>query len=146
MSFEAFNTFICTISFKSCTQRIVACITTVYTIKTWFTIYIMNIIENKERKQDNKKKRDKKTKRQTQYEPTTFHWVRIWTWISFVQPRVLNRYYVNNCVCHVLQLIIAILRCVYLYNNIVLSMLYAEIYPKDRRHNARTGRGVHYAF
>ena len=26
---------------------------------------------------------------------------------------------------------------IYLYNNIVLSMLYAEIYSKVRRHNAR---------
>jgi hypothetical protein len=34
----------------------------------------------------------------------------------------------------------------YLYNNIVLSMLYAEICPNVRRHNARPGRGVHYAF
>jgi hypothetical protein len=31
---------------------------------------------------------------------------------------------------------------IYLYNNIVLSMLYAEICPKVKRHNARPGRGV----
>jgi hypothetical protein len=37
--------------------------------------------------------------------------------------------------------------CLYLYNIIVLSMLYVEICPKVRRHNARPGRGVvHYAF
>jgi hypothetical protein len=33
------------------------------------------------------------------------------------------------------------LSVIYLYNNIVLSMLYAEICPKVRRQ-----RGVHYAF
>ena len=36
--------------------------------------------------------------------------------------------------------------CEYLYTIIVLSMLYAEICPKVRRHNARPGRGVHYTF
>ena len=30
-----------------------------------------------------------------------------------------------------------IYKCRYLYNNIVLSMLYADICPKDRRYNAR---------
>jgi hypothetical protein len=34
----------------------------------------------------------------------------------------------------------------YLYNNIVLSMLYAEMCHKVRKHNAQPGRGVHYAF
>jgi hypothetical protein len=30
----------------------------------------------------------------------------------------------------------------YLYDNIMLSMLYAEICPKVRRHNARPGRDI----
>jgi hypothetical protein len=34
----------------------------------------------------------------------------------------------------------------YLYDNIMLSMLYAEICPKVRRHNARPEGGVYYTF
>ena len=34
----------------------------------------------------------------------------------------------------------------YLYDTIMLSMLYAEICPKVRRHNARPEGGVYYTF
>jgi multisubunit Na+/H+ antiporter MnhB subunit len=74
----------------------------------------------------------------------------IWIWNQNIAISTIvgTSSHINTFVCfywfhHVSPILSVILTKYHLYNNIVLSMLYAEICPKVRRHNARP---VHYPF